>query len=291
MYRKDAPPPHTVLQPAVAPTLALLGNIGSTETSAKRSRTKEFLSYCSNNWKETLWIPATTELGCRGATRAVGWTEALEDVLALANEVSAEGPGTIRLLDQGEHVSPEGIRILGFTGWSAWSRSADSPLSMGYPRLYRYTANAQPAPMQPTDGHSLSETEMEWLTEELRSDTYSPTILLSHGLSTPTIATTISDISAYSQSDLLSCYPFTPLFREMPQIVACLSGALGGTVSGVIHGRFHALNAYRSYPSQKVPCANYRPDAFYEYRRLPIRCTPLWGVNQSVDDGMPLTNY
>ena len=63
----------------------------------------------------------------------------------------------------------------------------------------------------------------------------------------------------------MTFYPFPFLFSRERCIKACLGGAsLAGTVSGVIGGRFHAVNAYKAYPAAAVS-PTYRPDAVYEY--------------------------
>ncbi len=106
---------------------------------------------------------------------------------------------------------------------------------------------------------------MEWLNRELIVDAASPTVLLSHGLSTSSLVKSGLPQEAYSQSDLMTFYPFPFLFSRERCIKACLAGAgLAGTVSGVIGGRFHAVNAYK--PNPNAPASStYRPDAIYEY--------------------------
>ncbi len=242
------------LKPGVAPSLALLGNAVSVETAADRWKSKEFLSFCADNWRHTYLVPAHTELGC-AKSKPVAWTDLLDELRLLVDGINHESPGKIILADQVSTESPEGIRILGFTGWNAWSRQTLQPSGAeALPTLY-----TEKGPMKSVEGQALSQEDMEWVHRELSIDRGTPTILLSHGLSLSTLVKPGLSDTAYRQSDLMSVYPFPFLFSREGCIKACLCGAgTGGSVSGVVGRRFHAVNAYQGNPG-------YRSDAFYEY--------------------------
>lgn len=243
------------LAPGIAPNLALLGNSVSVETAESRWRARDFLSFCAENWKRTYLVPAHTELGCSGA-KPVPWTDLLDELRLLVQTVNKESQGQVVVADQFATETPEGIRLLSFTGWNAWSRDGlgSSNMHAKLPTLYMNTA-----PMSSAEGHTLSQEDMEWVHAELRVDRHTPTVLLSHGLSMSTLVKPGLSAATYKQSDLMSLYPFPFLFSREGCIKACLCGAaIGGSVSGVIGGRFHAVNSYWENPA-------YRPDAFYEY--------------------------
>jgi hypothetical protein len=255
---KGAENPASLLTTGVAPNLSLLGNTVSVETAADRWASREFLSFCANNWKRTLLVPAYSEMGCAGAAPAQ-WTDLIDELRVLLQEVNRESSGKVYLMDQSVMEFAEGVRVLGFTGWSSWSRSAQSP---DLPNLY-FT---QKGKFTPSDGHELAKEDMDWLNRELILNNTSPTVLVSHGLSVSSLVQDTLPNAAYRQSDLLSFYPFPFLFSKERCIKACLGGAgIGGSVSGVIRGRFHAVNARKSIPAQKVATPSYRPDAFYEF--------------------------
>ncbi len=267
VYREAAATHEEMLKPGVAPYLALLGNTVNIGTREARWKSQEFLSFCATNWKRTLLVPAMTELAVGGHP----WTDALEDLRVLVDGVNKDGyPGDVVIMDQSILEFPEGVRTLGFTGWSAWSRQGLSLPSLGFPPLFCYDP-ANPAvsrPMISSDGHDLSREDMEWLHREFMADNRTPTVLLSHGLPSAALVPKGLDSAAAQQSDLMTFYPFGFLFQRERCIKACLGGALGGAASGVFNGRFMAVNARRPYPAAGWPSAAYRPDAFWEYSWL-----------------------
>jgi hypothetical protein len=262
VYREAMATHEEMLKPGVAPYLALLGNCVNMATREGRWKSQEFLSFCATNWKRTLLVPATTELACGGHA----WTDALDDLRGLVDEVNKDGfPGEVVVGDQAVLEFPEGVRVLGFTGWSAWSRQVTSPPSLGFPTLHCYGVKGS-RPFIPSDGHGLSREDMEWLNRELLVDGRTPTVLLSHGLPS---AALLPKEGAGAQSDLMSVYPFGFLFQRERCIKAAIGGALGGAMSGVFNGRFLAVNARRPYPAAPYWAnPSFRRDAFWEYSWL-----------------------
>ena len=192
--------PEQRLTTGLAPYLALLGNVVSTDTDTNRRNSREFLSFCADNWKQTFLIPATTELGSSWETV---WTDALDNLMSLVNSVNTNTTnGKIYIADQGQFQTPERVRVLGITGWNAWSRSAVSPTGLGFPPLYRYSTEPPIGVrrIDPSNGHELSKEDMEWLNGELIADSSTPTVLLSHGLSTSSLITAGLPQPAYNQS-------------------------------------------------------------------------------------------
>lgn len=240
--------PSRLAEPGVAPNLALLGNTVGVESAADRWNSREFLSFCADNWKRTYLVPAHTELGASG--KAVAWTDLLDELRSLVDDVNKGSLGKIVIADQSANESSEGVRVLGLSGWNAWSRQATSP---GLPTIY-----SNGVAMTTAQGHELSREDMEWIHRELQVDRDTPTVLLSHGLSVSSLVKPGLPAAAYKQSDLMSMYPFGFLFAREGCIKACLCGAgSGGTVSGVFGRRFHGVNAWGN--------AGYHADAFYEY--------------------------
>ncbi len=267
---RDVRQAERILAPA-APYLALLGNVFSTHNTAKRYNTREFLSYCVNNWKRTLIVPAATEMGSwsGGNTEPALFTDLLDELTALAADASAEGPGKVELLEMKEvSFRYEGVRVLGLTGWSAWARQARPCPQSGMPDLYTYSPEGSSRLAAATDAHQFSAEEMEWLGTELTAKPCTPTILLSHGLSCSLLLHKNVDaaVASTAQPDLMTFYPYGAMFGgSTPLVRACLGGAHGITGSRIIGGRFHGVNGWKSHPTQEVPNPNYKPDLVYEY--------------------------
>jgi hypothetical protein len=252
---KGAENPATLLKTGVAPNLALLGNTVGVETAADCWASREFLSFCADNWKRTLLVPAYSELGYTGVTPAL-WTDLLEELRGVVEDVNRESSGKIYLVDQSIVEFPEGVRVLGFTGWSAWSRQATSPAETEMPTVSLGTLH----------GQDLAKEDMEWLGREFHWDSDTPTVLVSHGLSTSSLVKPGLPDLAYRLSDLMAFYPYAFFFSKERCIKACLGGAgVGGTLSGFFQGTFHAVNARKAYPAQLLASPGYRRDAFFEY--------------------------
>lgn len=258
-----------LLTPA-APYLALLGNVFSIHSTSKRYNSREFLSYCADNWKRTLIIPATTEMGSwvgpKTGSKAL-YTDLLEELKNVVSEINTNASGRLHILEMNEHTFPfEGVRVLGLTGWSAWARQANPDPESGLPSVYTYTSDGHTKRMAPSDAHQLSAEEMEWLGAELTAKPRTPTILLSHGLSSSLFLNNGLDPMTYKMPDLMNFYPYGAMYGgRTPLVRACLGGAYGITATRTFGNRFHGVNGWKSYPTQEVPNPNYNPECVYEY--------------------------
>lgn len=238
------------LKIGAANNLALLGNIG-VPTNAK---TKEFLRWCSDNWKSVYCIPGAVELQEK---------DRLNGLHTL--------PSNVYLLDQTEVEVPEGFHLLGTPVWSAYAKEIAQYTQWNESELYMM---AQKSPGQIRYWH---EEDIEFLVDRYRyhSTSYGSLhklILLTHHLPTSIfLRKGFSEREKYLYDGNIS-----HLFTN--NTVGCLSGAGGHSATGFLGPQktFCGVNAAFVGPDM-VPNPMYRPDmtaSFDSSNSLPLDYTP-----------------
>ena len=150
-----------ILEPRVAPALALLGDIAPLSDPNLRS----FMEWCSENWDTVIWIPGKLEL--------LGSGFGLEESVAKMRTL-VEPFWNITVLDHEGMVSEDGIYIFGLPFWKF-------PRDEGHvwhPTFYRYV-EAEPSPIEPEIMRMLYNRDIAWIRSKCRAQN-EPIVILSH---------------------------------------------------------------------------------------------------------------
>lgn len=249
---RGAPDYKTLLKP-VAPTLALLGNIGNAGSNANYEATRDFLLFCATNWRTTVWIPGHEELS---SAQPVLWRDLWTEAKGLAEDVTENGAGG-EIIFADCATKNAGARLLGMTGWNPVPKRLDTP---GQDPIWMWENNAN-RPFKVVDSQLMFSEEAEWLEAEFKADAKTPSVLLTSALPNPLLLGSGLPDAAYKLCDLTTFYPSS--FLKPKSLLACLGGATGSVASGTWNSRYYAVNSYKAC-RDAPPNPNYNPEAVYE---------------------------
>ena len=244
------------LKPAAAPTLALLGNVGSLGSPAAVAGTQAFLRFCAAEWETVLWVPGPTELASETPHL---YTDRIDQLRELA---AAAGDNT-HVLDQSAiNFDDAGVQVLGVSGWSQYPPPTNA---LELSQLWHFTDGGL-RPFDEARIKALHSEDMDWLDLQLNS-TDRPTILLSHSVPDPNLVTGSTLTDAAAKRLALDLMPMKPM-RGIPNahVVAWLSGATGCCATGTAYPwrMFLGLNSYAGGPDAP-PNPNYQRDQVFEW--------------------------
>ena len=149
-----------LLEPAVAPVLALLGDIAPLDSPQLRP----FLQWCSERWDTVIWIPGCLELLSSAD---------LEAAVAKMRSI-AEPFWNITVLDHDGMVSEDGIYIFGLPFW----KYPRDKTAIWHPIKYQYV-EAEPSPINPKYMAKLFNDDLQWLRNKIHGQN-EPVVILSH---------------------------------------------------------------------------------------------------------------
>ena len=149
-----------LLEPAVAPVLALLGDIAPLDSP----QLTPFLQWCSERWDTVIWIPGCVELLSHAT---------LEAAVAKMRSI-AEPFWNITVLDHDGMVSEDGIYIFGLPFW----KYPRDKTAIWHPIKYQYV-EAEPSPINPKYMAKLYNDDLEWLRNKIHGQN-EPVVILSH---------------------------------------------------------------------------------------------------------------
>jgi hypothetical protein len=153
-----------LLEPSVAPVLALLGDIAPLDNPNLRP----FMEWCSQHWDTVLWIPGKLELGVQ-PRRIPAIDAAVQKMKKIV-----EPFWNITILDHEGMVSEDGVYIFGLPFWKF-------PRDEGHvwhPQKYMYIP-AEPSPMDARYMAGLYNADLAWIRSKVRS-VNEPILILSH---------------------------------------------------------------------------------------------------------------
>jgi hypothetical protein len=153
-----------LLEPAVAPVLALLGDIAPLDNPNLRP----FMEWCSEHWDTVLWVPGCLELGVQ--PRRI---PKLDDAVNKMRDI-VEPFWNITVLDHDGMISEDGIYIFGLPFWKFPRDSGH----VWHPQRYTYIP-AEPSPMDAKYMAMLYNADISWLKSKIHS-TNDPILILSH---------------------------------------------------------------------------------------------------------------
>lgn len=218
-----------------APNLALLGNIGN-PTSEK---TKDFVRWCSDNWNHVYCVPGPVELQSESRL----------------NGLFTNIPANVSIMDHSEKHVNQNLLILGCPLWSGHGEA------MG--EISKWSENQQffMAYRKPHELKYWHDEDVEFLRNGIQysSANYGASqkiILLTHNVPhrnfLPSSIETERNVMLYDGD-------IHHLFSK--QVIGCLSGAGGGSVTGNLgpYRAFCGVNAAFLGPSM-IPNKMYRPD-------------------------------
>lgn len=158
-----------ILEPRVAPVLALLGDIAPLRHEGLRS----FMEWCSENWDTVIWIPGKSELLGPGSGNEGRSIPDLDAAVGRMRQL-VEPFWNITILDHEGMVSEDGIYIFGLPFWKF-------PRDEGHvwhPQFYRYV-EAEPSPMDPETLRAIYNQDLAWIRSKARAQK-EPIVILSH---------------------------------------------------------------------------------------------------------------
>lgn len=156
-----------IIEPTVAPVLALLGDIATLD----HENLRPFMEWCSEHWDTVLWIPGKLEL-----LGPVGKRRRIPDLAAAVQAMRAmvEPFWNITVLDHEGMVSEDGVFIFGLPFWKFPRDNA----AVWHPIKYNYV-EAEPSPMDPEYMAGLYNADLAWLSNKIKAQN-EPIIILSH---------------------------------------------------------------------------------------------------------------
>ena len=158
-----------ILTPAVAPILALLGDVAP----LNHPNLKPFLEWCSENWETVLWIPGCLELLGPGSDNERRPIPDLETAVQKMRTI-AEPFWNISVLDHDGMVSTDGVYVFGLPFWKFPRDDAH----VWHPQFFRYV-EAEPSPMNPEFLRGLYNRDLAWIRAKLKAQ-HEPVVILSH---------------------------------------------------------------------------------------------------------------
>jgi hypothetical protein len=158
-----------LLEPSVAPILALLGDIAP----LNHPNLRPFLEWCSENWETVLWIPGCVELLGPGSGNERMDVPDL-DVPIQRMKYIAEPYWNITVLDHEGMVSSDGVYIFGLPFW----RFPSDEAHVWHPVFYRYVP-AEPSPTNQTFLRQAYNNDLKWIRAKAAAQK-EPVVILSH---------------------------------------------------------------------------------------------------------------
>jgi hypothetical protein len=218
-----------------APNLALLGNIGNTHSE----KTKDFIRWCADNWDHVYCVPGPCEL------------REDDHLFGLFKKV----PKNVTILDHTAHQRHDNLLVL---GCPLWSGHANEMSRTTWSEIEKYFLAYKP----PRTIQNWHEDDVEFLHDRIKNNesSYGPSqkmLILTHHVPNRNFLPSMPGDS--TRQIMLHDANIYDLFS--PNVVGCLSGAGGGSVTG-FHGRYKAfcgVNAAFLGPNM-VPNKSYRPD-------------------------------
>ena len=163
-----------LLDPGVAPVLALLGDIAP----LNHPNLRPFLEWCSEHWDTVLWIPGCLELlGPGSGNEGLPVPNLAAAVQRM--QAAAEPYWNITILDHDGMVSEDGVYIFGLPFWKFPRDEA----YLWHPEKYQYVP-AEPSPMNRTYLRQLYNEDLAWIRSKVHSQN-EPVLILSHYGPTP----------------------------------------------------------------------------------------------------------
>ena len=195
-----------ILDPAVAPVLALLGDIAPLDSPQLRP----FMEWCSEHWDTVLWIPGCLELLGQNPT-----TGSIPDLRTAVGKMRSlvEPFWNITVLDHEGMVSEDGIYIFGLPFW----KYPRDNTAIWHPIKYQYVP-AEPSPMNPKYMGELYNQDLEWVRSKIHGQN-EPVVILSHFGPT----TWLQEEAYIGDPDRSIMYPDIEQILKSP-LVAWLSG-------------------------------------------------------------------
>jgi hypothetical protein len=158
-----------LIEPSVAPILALLGDIAP----LNHPNLRPFLEWCSERWETVIWIPGRIELLGPGSGNEQMRVPDLRVPLERMRYLT-EPYWNITILDHEGMVSSDGVYIFGLPFWKF-------PNDEGYvwnPAFYRYV-QAEPSPTDDSFLRRAYNEDLKWLKAKTSSQR-EPIVILSH---------------------------------------------------------------------------------------------------------------
>lgn len=229
-----------------APNLALLGNIGNTQSH----KTKDFIRWCSDNWDQVYCIPGPCEL--RDNNHLFGLFKKI--------------PKNVTILDQTTHKPDSRLLVLGCPLWSGYGDKLQQLNLSESEQFFLAFKNTNTI-------KNWHEDDIVFLRDQIRSSdsSYGPSqkiLLFTHNAPNKNFVGNLA--GEHYRQVLLHDGNIQNLFG--PNVLGCLSGAGGASITG-FHGRYNAfcgVNAAFQGPNM-VPNKHYRPDMTASF---PLDTTP-----------------
>ena len=256
-----------LLQPAVAPCLALLGDIAP----LSHPNLRPFLEWCSEQWETVIWIPGCMELlGPGSGNEFIGNGIPDLDFSVQRMRKMVEPFWNVTVLDHEGMVSSDGLYIFGLPFW----RFPRDDGHVWHPTFFRYV-EAEPSPVNAEFLRATYNNDLKWLKRTVATQN-EPIIILSHFGPTPWIqeegfigdpdrSTTFPDIEELLKGPIVAwlcghCHQSTLFQKEW----ADATGAKGTVL---------IANNPKGRPYENQ---DYRPDAVVRidprlYGRTPLR--------------------
>jgi hypothetical protein len=179
-----------LLEPAVAPCLALLGDIAP----LNHPNLRPFLEWCSEQWETVIWVAGCMELlGPGSGNEGVG--AGIPDFALPLQRMRhiAEPFWNITVLDHEGMVSSDGIYMFGLPFWKFPQETSSDVRVMTradvghvwHPTFFRYV-EAEPSPANPEFLRATYNNDIKWLKTITKTQT-EPIVILSHYGPTPWI--------------------------------------------------------------------------------------------------------
>ena len=253
-----------ILEPGVAPILALLGDVAP----LGHPNLRPFLEWCSERWETVLWIPGCLEL----LEPEKAGPRYIPDLGAAVGRMRAiaEPFWNVMVLDHDGMVSDDGVYIFGLPFWKfprdsaaggndTMLRGTTDVAHLWHPGLYKWV-EAEPSPIHTDVMRRLYNEDIAWLRAKMGAQR-EPVVILSHF--GPTVW--IQEEAFVGDPALTTTYPdIEELMR--PPIVAWACGHCHqsvqytkewGTAGGAKGSVFITTNP-KGLPFENL---EYRPDA------------------------------
>lgn len=219
-----------------APSLALLGNIGNTQSQ----KTKDFIRWCADNWDHVYCVPGPCELRDQ------------DHLFGLFKRV----PKNVSILDHTAVQTDSNLLILGCPLWSGYAKQIADYAD--WSEAERYFFAFKPA----NTLKNWHEDDIEFLRDRIRSSDASygssqKMLLLTHHV--PHLTFLPENTKEKDRQIMLHDGNIRHLLG--PNVIGCLSGAGGGSITGFLgkYKAFCGVNAAFTGPGM-VPNRHYRPD-------------------------------
>lgn len=158
-----------LLDPGVAPILALLGDIAP----LNHPNLNPFLEWCSGRWDTVIWIPGCLELLGPGSGNEHVNVPDLSSAVEKMRQI-AEPYWNIEILDHDGMVSEDGVYIFGLPFW----KFPRDGVPIWHPQKWAYV-EAEASPMDPDTMRAIYNRDIAWLQSKVSSQN-EPVVILSH---------------------------------------------------------------------------------------------------------------